>query len=123
MANPGDPREPESFLPLKPAVFHILLVLAASDSHGYGVIQAVREASERRIRLDTGSFYRHLRKLIADGLVEEATDRPSNDDPRRGAYYAATGLGRRVLAAERARLTRLLTTTDELDILGDRGAV
>ena len=43
----------ESFLPLKPAHFHILLSLAARATHGYGVRQAVEERTRtRRIASD-----------------------------------------------------------------------
>ena len=34
-----------ALLPLKPAVFHILLALAKADLHGYGIMQGVREVS------------------------------------------------------------------------------
>ena len=36
--------------PLKPAVFHILLALAEQESHGYAVMQAVRERSGGAVR-------------------------------------------------------------------------
>ena len=101
----------ERHLPLKPVVFHVLFALAENDLHGYGVIQAVRERSEGRIQLQTGPFYRHLRKLMDDRLVEEAASRPVDDDPRRGAYYRLTPLGRDVLAAEANRLAVLVSAT------------
>ncbi len=105
------PPQVERHLPLKPVVFHVLFALAENDLHGYGVIQAVRERSEGRIHLQTGPFYRHLRKLMDDRLVEEAASRPVDDDPRRGAYYRLTPLGRDVLAAEANRLAVLVSAT------------
>ncbi|HZD05574.1 MAG TPA: helix-turn-helix transcriptional regulator [Longimicrobiales bacterium] len=108
-------------LPVKPVVFHILLALAPNPSHGYGVIQAVRERSEGRVRLETGPFYRHLRKLLDGGLVEETDERPENDDPRRGAYYRLTALGREVVGAEGRRLAGLVSATAELGLLADEG--
>lgn len=107
---------PERFLPLKPAVFHILLALAETDLHGYGVIQAVRGRSEGRIYLETGPFYRHLRALMDGGLVVEAPTRPADDDPRRGAYYRLTSLGRQVLAVEARRLAALVSATEALGV-------
>jgi len=94
--------------PLKPAALHILRALADKESHGYGVMVAVREQSGGRVPLQTGSFYRHLSKLIAAGLVDEAPRRQKDDDPRRGAYYRLTALGRQRLAAERRRLVELV---------------
>ena len=99
---------------LKPAVFHVLLALAEGSTHGYAAMQAVREQSGGRISIGTASFYRHLTKLIDDGLVAEATARPADDDPRRGAYYRLTPRGLRVLAAERTRLAALVAAIDAL---------
>lgn len=111
---------PEDHLPLKPVVFHVLLALAERDLHGYGVIKEVRDRSEERIPLETGAFYRHLKKLLDQGLVEESDERPDDVDARRGAYYTLTSLGRDVLAAESARLAELVDTTRDLGILPGR---
>lgn len=110
----------DAYLPLKPVVLHILLALAERDLHGYAVMQAVRGSSEGRILLQTGPFYRHLKRLLDDGLVAEAAERPAEDDPRRGAYYRLTELGREVVGAETRRLTTLLSSTQTLGLL-DRG--
>ena len=59
--------------PLKPAAVYILLALADRDRHGYAIMQAVRELSEGRVPLQTGSFYRHLSQLIDVGLVGEVS--------------------------------------------------
>ena len=115
---PNSDTSAERHLPLKPVVFHILLALATGEAHGYGVIQSVREASTGRIRLETGGFYRHLRKLLDQGLVAETESRPADADPRRGAYYRLTTSGREVLAAESRRLSELVDTTRSLGLLG-----
>jgi DNA-binding PadR family transcriptional regulator len=107
--------------PLKPAVFHILLALADAPRHGYAAMQAVRERSGGSIRLSTGSFYRHLSKLLDEGLVEEAPGRPAEDDPRRGAYYRVTTRGRHGLARERDRLASLVAALDALRPAPRRG--
>lgn len=112
----------ERHLPLKPVVFHILLALAEQDLHGYGVIQAVRQRSEGRIALQTGPFYRHLKKLIDAGLVCESSDRPEDDDPRRGAYYRLTSFGEEVVRAEAARLATLVTATEALGLTDRRAS-
>lgn len=104
-------------LPVKPVVLHILLALADQPLHGYGVIQSVRARSDQLIRLETGTFYRHLRKLLDHGLVSESDDRPPDDDPRRGVRYELTSLGRAVLRAESRRLASLVDATRELGIL------
>ena len=86
------------FLPLAPATLHILLALAAEDLHGYGIMQEVQRQSEGRYRLGPGTLYDNLARLQRDGLVAE-----TEADARR-KYYRLTPAGRRVLAAEIARL-------------------
>ena len=96
----------ESFLPLKPAHFHILLSLAAHTTHGYGVRQQVEERTEGRIVLAAGTLYETLQRLTRDGLVEE-TETPLEQQERassRWRFYRATTLARKVLALEVSRL-------------------
>ena len=95
------------FLPLSPAVLHILACLAAEPRHGYGIMQEVARQSEGQYRLGPGTLYDNLQKLMNQGLVEEAPQPPANDDPRR-RYYCLTSLGRRVLEADLARLRRVV---------------
>jgi DNA-binding PadR family transcriptional regulator len=91
------------FLPLSPAALHILLALAGEDLHGYGIMLEVARQSEDQYKLGPGTLYDNLRKLMTQRCVEEAQRRAADDDPRR-RYYRLTGLGRRVLSAEIARL-------------------
>jgi DNA-binding PadR family transcriptional regulator len=91
------------FLPLSPAALHILLALAGEDLHGYGIMLEVARQSEGQYKLGPGTLYDNLRKLMTQRCVEEVQRRSAEDDPRR-RYYRLTGLGRRVLAAEVARL-------------------
>lgn len=99
--------------PLKPAVFHILLALASRDCHGYGIMQAVREQSAGRVPLQTGSFYRHLTRLIDGGFVEETVSGRSGD-PRRGTHYRLTAAGRQALEQERRYLVDVMAALDGL---------
>ncbi len=105
-----------ALLPLKPAVFHILLSLTQGDLHGYGMMQGVREASSGHVDLKTGPFYRHLKRILETGLVREV-DRPADVDPRRGTHYGLTSLGNQVLSAEGRRLSELLGLTRRLGVL------
>ena len=93
---------------LKPVALHILIALAERESHGYALMQAIRERTNGEVSVQTASFYRHLGKLMDDGLVAEAATRPAGDDPRRGAYYRISPRGRQALSAEKERLTGLV---------------
>jgi len=99
--------DPALFLPLSPAIQHILLALAAEDRHGYGIMQEVSRQSEGKYKLGPGTLYDNLEKLMGMRIVEELTSRPAGQDPRR-KYYRLSGLGRQVLSAEIARLEGLI---------------
>jgi DNA-binding PadR family transcriptional regulator len=92
-----------SFLPLTSVVFEILVTLANGDQHGYAILSEVRARTGESLR--AGSMYRAIGRLLDTGLIVELDERPDPtiDDERR-RYYRLTDLGRRVAAAEAARL-------------------
>src|SRR5438094_9544899 len=101
--------DPELFLPLTPAMFHILLALADRERHGYHIMQEVHERTEGKVRLGPGTLYGSIKRMLADGLIEESDERPDPalDDERR-RYYRLTSFGRQVAVAEATRLARLV---------------
>ena len=115
-------REPESLLPLTPAVFHILLALVDSDRHGYGIMQEVTCRTEGKLRMGPGTLYGTIKRMLADGLIVESGERPdpSMDDERR-RYYHLTNFGQRVARAEAQRLAQLLRVAQSKHLLPDTG--
>ncbi len=102
-------QSPEAFLPLKPHWFHVMLSLAAEEQHGYGIMQEVLERTGGKIRLWPATLYGTLKRLSEMDLIEESDERPAPElDDARRRYYRLTRLGRRVLAAESARLEELV---------------
>ena len=101
----------DDLLPLKPNWLHILLALSAGDQHGYGIMQDVLDRTNGKVRLWPATLYGSLRAMMEAELIEEPARRPSgdDDDPRR-RYYKLTSFGKRVLAAEVARLEELLAS-------------
>jgi DNA-binding PadR family transcriptional regulator len=96
-------------LPLKPVAFQVLLSLAEGERHGYGITMDVASRTAARIQLEPGNLYRTLRAMLDDGLIEESGKRPAPDlDDERRRYYRITALGRRVAAAEIARLEAVI---------------
>ena len=81
---------------------HGSLVLAAGDSHGWGIIKEAETRWGGELSFETGTLYRALRRLTAAGLVRPADRRPVSDGRRR--YFAITPLGRKVAAIEARRL-------------------
>ena len=105
MSNPN----PESLLPLPPAVFHILIALADRDRHGYSIMQDVASRTEGKVQLSAGTLYSAIRRMLEQGLIEELAESPdpsSTDERRR--YYRLTRFGKRVAAAEVGRLNTLV---------------
>ena len=100
---------PESFLPLKPNWFHVLLSLADQERHGYGIMQEVRERTGGKVRLWPATLYGTIMRLMDEDLIEESSNRPAPEaDDARRRYYRLTRLGKRVLAAESERLEELV---------------
>ena len=102
---------PVDHLPLKPVDLEILLALAESDQHGYGLVQAVAEHTSQLIVLDPGNLYRVIKRLLEDGLVAESERRSKDAEGERRRYYKLTSLGERVLAAELDRLRRFVNAS------------
>ena len=96
---------PEDFLPLTPAVFNILLALADSEKHGYGIMLEVETNTNGQVLMGPGTLYGSIKRMLKAGLIEEGDERadPEMDDQRR-KYYKLTNLGRRVLGMEAERL-------------------
>lgn len=99
--------EPETLMPLTPAVFNILLALADGEKHGYAIMREVDEATEGAVRMGPGTLYGSLDRMLKASLIEESENRPDaiRDDERR-RYYRLSRFGQRVLQADVARLTK-----------------
>ena len=101
--------DPADFLPLTPAIAHILLALADANRHGYAIMQEIERITGGAVRMGPGTLYGTIKRMIASGLLEEADERPDSElDDERRRYYRATELGRAVLAAETDRMAALV---------------
>lgn len=108
MSTKGTPAA-DDFLPLSPAVFHLLLCLAEGERHGYALKREIARRTDGKLTLGPGALYGSIAKMLDQGLIEESDDRPDPhlDDERR-RYYRITALGRRVAQAEAARMRELV---------------
>lgn len=92
-------------------MFHILLALADQERHGYHIMQEIEERTEGIVRLGPGTLYGSIKRMLADGLVEETAERPDPElDDERRRYYRLTDFGYRVASAEAERLASLVKT-------------
>lgn len=113
---------PAQSQPLRSIELEILITLADGERHGYAIIQEIEARAAGDLRVETGTLYRALRRLLADGLVKPSVRRPAPDtasghDDERRRYYAITPAGRQAAAAEAARLARLLSAARAAKLL------
>ena len=110
------PRDVRDYLPLKPLVFDVLLALDGGERHGWSLVREIQEGGHHSIL--PANFYRTLRSLLADGLIEEV-DAPRGERDRaerdgvadgleRRRYFKLTSAGREVARLEARRLTALV---------------
>ena len=100
--------------PLTSPVFQVLLSLADGDKHGYAILKDVEEHSGGEVRLNTGTLYAIIKRLLAEGLIVEPRNRPrAEDDDQRRRYYRLTPKGRAVAAAEVERMERLVARAQD----------
>ncbi|HEY0871911.1 MAG TPA: PadR family transcriptional regulator [Vicinamibacterales bacterium] len=102
MATPA--RDPAGYLPLTPALFHVLLSLADGQKHGYAILKEVAERTGGKVELSTGTLYGIIKRLLADGLIKESV---LGSTGRRRAYRL-TPFGRKVALAEAERHRELV---------------
>ena len=115
--------EPEKFLPLPSAVFHILLVLGDGEQHGYAIMGAVSALTEGQLRMGPGTLYGAIKRMLQDGLIEESEERcdpRANDERRR--YYRLTAVGARAASLEAKRLEGLVKAARRKKLFGLKGA-
>ncbi len=95
----------DGFLPLNPAVFHILLSLGVGERHGYALKREIAKRTGNKVNLGPAVLYGSIQRMLEQGLIEESDSRPDAhlDDERR-RYYRITRLGEAVLRGETARL-------------------
>ncbi len=109
----------EGLLPLKPALYLILLALTDGDRHGYGLKKEIVRQTDGKVKLGAGTLYRSIRQLVDLGLVEESSQRPDPalDDERR-RYFRLTQFGRQVARAETERLAELVRIAQASRLVG-----
>jgi PadR family transcriptional regulator PadR len=84
--------------PMTGQAFFVLTALADGPRHGYGIVREVADLSQGRVRLQIGSLYGVLDRLVNEGLIEP--DREETHDGRLRRYYRLTRDGRLALAEE-----------------------
>lgn len=94
-------------LPLKPLVFQVLIALSEGERHGWSLVREVQLGAGGD-RIMPANFYRTLRTMLAEGLIEESSRRKAADDDERRRYFRLTPLGQEAARSEARRLQELM---------------
>ena len=90
-------------------MYYILMSLA-EPRHGYGIMLHVKDITNGRLKLGTGTIYNSLSRLEHDELISVLTE-----DGRR-KLYVINDIGVDVLKGEIARLRELSENGDALNL-------
>ena len=85
----------------------ILKAISLAPMHGYAIAQHLRQVSKEVLRIEEGSLYPALQRVLANGWAKaEWRETPTR---RRARYYTITAAGRRQLGDEVASFQRMLS--------------
>src|SRR5207245_2726482 len=82
----------------------ILRTLRWGPMHGHGIAKFIERTSGETFRIDHGSLYPALQRLLQEGWV--AAEWGTSSNKRRARFYRLTAAGRRQLTAEHSRWER-----------------
>ena len=86
---------------LPSSVFNILLALGDGELHGYAIMSRVEQLTDGHVVMGPGTLYGSIKRMLADGLIEEIEARPDPElDDERRRYYRVTVLGAQARAGE-----------------------
>jgi transcriptional regulator len=93
-----------------------LMVLQTLDTmgpqHGYGIARRIEQISEEALKLNEGTVYASLMRLLQRRWI--AANWGTSDNNRRARFYAITGAGRRQLTKETQKWERIATVMARL---------
>lgn len=76
----------------------ILRTLSPGELHGYAIAQSIQSASEDVLKVEEGSLYPALQRMLAKGWV--TAEWAQTELNRRARFYRLTATGRKQLHAE-----------------------
>ena len=79
----------------------ILRTLRIGPAHGHEITKAIEQSSDDVLRVEQGSLYPALHRLLKRGWID--FEYGTSDNNRRAKYYRLTPQGRRQLAVETSK--------------------
>ncbi len=95
-------------LPLTEVSYFILLSLSPGPRHGYAIMKDVRDLSQGRVVLSTGTLYGALKRMLELGWIFRVEDANGSASGRERKFYRLSSMGSQILSAELARLDSLV---------------
>ena len=93
-----------------------LMVLQTLESmgplHGYGIARRIEQVSEDALRLNQGTIYAALLRLLERRWI--SSEWGVSDNNRKAKFYSITKAGKKQLAAETAKWDRIAGIMDRL---------
>jgi transcriptional regulator len=84
----------------------VMKVLERGPMHGYGIAQRIQEISDDVLRVEEGSLYPALQRMLIKGWV--TAEWRASENNRRARYYKLTASGRRQLGIEVSDFNRVM---------------
>lgn len=86
--------------------------------HGYGIARRIEQISEDVLRLNQGTIYASLVRLLQNGLISAAWGTSENN--RKAKFYSITKAGRKKLRQEEENWSRVSGVIGRLLQLAER---
>jgi len=83
----------------------ILKTLSIESMHGYGIAQHIQVLSAEVLRIEEGSLYPALQRMLVKGWVQAEWKISANK--RRARFYRLTTTGKKQLGVEEARFSTM----------------
>lgn len=87
----------KKYCPMTETIFYTLLALL-TPNHGYGIMKFVRELTDGRIKMGTGTLYTMLGRLVEDKMITVVSEEEGKKT------YRITDDGKILLMQEEERL-------------------
>jgi len=84
----------------------ILRTLQWGPEHGHGIGQAIRQQSDELLKVETGSLYPALHRLVKRGWLK--AEWGVSDSNQKAKFYRLTAVGKAQLVRERDRWAQLV---------------
>jgi PadR family transcriptional regulator len=90
----------------------ILKTLTRGPMHGYRIAQVIGDTSEEVLRVEEGSLYPALQRMLMKGWV--TAEWAQSEHKRRARFYKLTPTGRKQLGTEVSEFRRVMAAIERI---------